>query len=475
MSRALLTLAALVVFTTAPVGQPPPATLQVFFGNLHSHTAYSDGTGTPAQAYAHAKEAGLDFLLISEHNHAAAEGTGNDPEDLHIATDPELYNGAGAQSLTSAAARMNQQNPGAFVALFGQEFSTNSGGNHVNVFDLGEVIDSDVVPNKDFEKLYGSWLVEHRDSFSKPAIVQLNHPKSFNKDYGMLNYGSLDDLLAAAAPHVRTIEIINGPHDAQGTGHRVDNIKWGSYLQYLNAGFKLSPTADQDNHFVTHGSVTDHRTGLLAATLTKQAVLDAIRARRTYASQDKNLQVHFTINGAPMGATLAAAAATPLNIVVRLHDPDEAQAEYRVSLRRDVVGGEVDARTELAHVDVVGNGDVRFDQFQHTADGEYFLVQIVQNNSTDGADQVWTGPIWVAHQGDHDGDEDDDGTDPGVTSVPPGPPAPPAGHSEEFVWSERSEVYHLRQCRVVPQIAEANRRAGHQPPTGKRLHTGCPQ
>ena len=45
-------------------------TANVFFGNLHSHTSYSDGSGTPTDAYLHARDvAGLDFLAITEHNH----------------------------------------------------------------------------------------------------------------------------------------------------------------------------------------------------------------------------------------------------------------------------------------------------------------------------------------------------------------------------------------------------------------------
>ena len=43
----------------------PPAPLNVYFGNLHSHTAYSDGTGTPREAYDHARTQGrIDFLAI---------------------------------------------------------------------------------------------------------------------------------------------------------------------------------------------------------------------------------------------------------------------------------------------------------------------------------------------------------------------------------------------------------------------------
>jgi len=36
-------------------------------------------------------------------------------------------------------------------------------------------------------------------------------------------------------------------------------------------------------------------------------------------------------------------------------------------------------------------------------------------------------------------------------------------------------VYHLAECSIVSQISANNRRSGHQPPAGKRLHTGCTQ
>ena len=55
----------------------------------------------------------------------------------------------------------------------------------------------------------------------------------------------------------------------------------------------------------------------------------------------------------------------------------------------------------------------------------------------------------------------------------PGGPVPT--HTQDFVWSQNSDVYHRASCRAVPHIAAANRRSGHTPPAGKRLHTGCPQ
>lgn len=41
----------------------------VYFGNLHAHTVYSDGSGAPDEAFDAAREAGLDFMAITEHSH----------------------------------------------------------------------------------------------------------------------------------------------------------------------------------------------------------------------------------------------------------------------------------------------------------------------------------------------------------------------------------------------------------------------
>ena len=124
---------------------------KVFFGNLHSHTSYSDGAGTPAEAYKHARDvAKVDFLAITEHNHIAAEqGASADRRDgILIAKDHTLYSGANVKSVISAARAANKD--GKFVALYGQEFSSISAGNHVNVFEVPDVI---TVPNGAFDQL----------------------------------------------------------------------------------------------------------------------------------------------------------------------------------------------------------------------------------------------------------------------------------------------------------------------------------
>ena len=170
----------------APVVAPAvlPGAVRVFFGNLHSHTGYTDGSATPADAYAHARDdARIAFLAITEHNHSQA-GTGQ------IARDHTLYNGSRADSLISTAARFNET--GRFVAIYGQEFSSISSGNHANVLEVGEVIDEAQVPNGKWDNLLDTWLPAHPDSQGQPAILLLNHPDTSDspnsKEYGRDDY-----------------------------------------------------------------------------------------------------------------------------------------------------------------------------------------------------------------------------------------------------------------------------------------------
>lgn len=161
----------------APVAR---AELELFFGLLHAHTSFSDGSGTPDDAYTMAREAGLDFFAVTEHNHRKAAGRDG------IFLTPDLYD----ELKRSARAHTKS---GEFVAIFGQEVSTNSAGNHVNVFNASEICD---IEKGDFKTLYEEWLPLHPEV----PFIQFNHPnfrkdqrqstkpKERNNDYGIDDY-----------------------------------------------------------------------------------------------------------------------------------------------------------------------------------------------------------------------------------------------------------------------------------------------
>ena len=354
------------------------STFQHYFGNLHAHTSYSDGSGTPDEAYRHAKDH-LDFIAITEHNHEDAELGAKDRRDgLLIANDADLY-----EDLKEAADRHNQD--GSFVTFWGQEFSTISKGNHSNAFQVNEVITLD---NGDYKSLY---------SLLGNQLLQFNHSwdsKNEKTDYGTGQFhGSLRKLGDAAAKSLRLIEVINGPGTLNETGLRATLKGEPRYRRYLSYGLKLAPTANQDNHYFTWGDLTDARTVVLAPELTRSSILQSLRAFRSYASTDKNLRITYAVNGRQMGTSFNAAS-RKLRIGIAIADDDEPQAKYRVQA---VYGNPKTHESSLKKLgDVSGDSDDEEFELETEFATTFVYLRIAQHpTQASKTDMVVTAPIWI--------------------------------------------------------------------------------
>src|SRR2546430_16689228 len=118
-----------------------------------------------------------------------------------IATSSELYTGPSSAALIPTASSFNKD--GQFVALYGQEFSSISKGNHANVFEIDKVIDDQVVTNGHFDSLL-TWLDTHKDSAGQKAIIQFNHAillDNYTIQYGADDFSSQADWIAKMGAH----------------------------------------------------------------------------------------------------------------------------------------------------------------------------------------------------------------------------------------------------------------------------------
>lgn len=419
---------------------PPPLSADAapgpFFGLLHAHTFISDGSGTPEAAFARARAAHLDFLGVTPHNHAAAESgaKGSRRDGVLIATNPDLYGATGSVTVTrrfrengvdheeevttdSLQAAAAAATDAGFVALFGQEFSTISSGNHANVFQPEAVL-TDIAD--------GAYRPFYERFAAGPAlattVVQFNHPnvhddlfyggsqarklKAAFNDYGYDEYGEdFSRLVEAADPVVAMVEVLSGPaldpieharfHYADGREHEND------YYFYLVQGFHVSPSVGQDNHFETWGTATPARMGVYAAQRTAASLIEAMRANRTYATEDSDLALAFSCNGHPMGSRVTLAEGTPIHCLVGIADPTDADLHTEA----DLIYGDVLAarnRSELVEwkardglvesVAFEGPGDLHFDEYEASGKEEFFYVRVQQ---ADG-DRAWSAPIWIS-------------------------------------------------------------------------------
>lgn len=168
-------------------------------------------------------------------------------------------------------------------------------------------------------------------------------------------------------------------------------------------GFHLAPTADQDNHLENWGSAARTRTGVWAATLTKPEILAALRARHAYATEDENLTLIGTVNGALMGTILTStevpAPGTMLTIQLDITDADEPGAEYTVDVFRDTIGGTPVADV-VRQVEHTGNGTITINDVPYEGGNQYTFLRLTQLDESGGEDRAWLAPVWLEPTGD---------------------------------------------------------------------------
>lgn len=224
-----------------------------------------------------------------------------------------------------------------------------------------------------------------------------------NLEYGIDDFGGdTAAWLAALDPRAELINLINGPSHTDGTHLPPGSPSEGEFRRYLNLGLHAAPTADQDNHKRNWGDATDARTAILAPALTKAALLTAMRQRRVYATEDRNLRLIYRVNGQLLGSRITGATVpaqgAALTVLLAITDDDEPNAGYTVEVFSDEIGG-----NEVASIvrtqSVTGNGMHNITGVSYQGGAQYVYLRVRQ---ADG-NRAWTAPVWLEPMGAPEG------------------------------------------------------------------------
>jgi hypothetical protein len=250
------------VTVTLTYGEPAPA-LQVAYpperakgrgrawyrGDCHLHSWYSDGRRTPAEIAALARAAGLDFINSSEHNtHSAhAHWAAEAGDDLLI--------------------------------LLGEEVTTRNG--HVVALgtDPGTFVDWRYRAR---DNRFGHYAREIRRA---GGLVVPAHPHATcigcNWKFG---FGEAD-----------AVEVWNGPYTPDD---EVSLADWDSTLALAaRTGEDWTPAMGSSDAHRDPDPVGTPQTVVLADDLTREAILDGIKAGRSYVAESKDVSLSFSAAG----------------------------------------------------------------------------------------------------------------------------------------------------------------------------------
>ncbi|HUW60038.1 MAG TPA: CehA/McbA family metallohydrolase [Candidatus Bathyarchaeia archaeon] len=345
----------------AAVKSEPGVAYNTYFGYFHAHSKLSDGEGSPDEAYAAARDAGLDFFALTDHGELLLIWPWEDKWEQE----------------RSAADRADA--PGEYAALWGFEWSSPLYG-HVTVVNSEDY--TDCLSTFCLVHLY-DWLADRPDAFA-----EFNHPGCFDYAIADLLHFRLFD---QAVNQMVGVECWNGDDgfDRYYYGGNWDGPE--SYLDRANLnGWRVGALGGEDNHRADWGRMGRFRTGVLATELTREAIAEAYMSRRFYATEDDNLCLDFRCGGYPMGSMLDDEARV---FEVRASDRDgEAFEEVRLYRNgqlvesRPVTGGDV--------VEVFEDG---------STENAYYYVILKQADDSDANgrnDEAISSPIWF---GDLDG------------------------------------------------------------------------
>ncbi len=342
------------------------APLNAYFGDLHGHTYMSDGVGDIDEYfYTRRDYYEDDFASLTDH-------------DYFVGLPLTLLGWEKQKALTDLYNR-----EGSFVTLFGQEWTTARyprGGGHKCIYSTNPAI-----PLFDHTRGYGTTEQLYAALREWPALVFPHHTGWTGTDWEQ------------ADPAIQTLaEIVSnhGCFEYQGNtpiAHR--GGAQGCFLQDgLARGLRFGFIGGSDSHgLLWHhhaGWKRDcNRTGLaavLAPELTRDAVFEALRRRRTYATTGNKPRLDFRVNNHLMGDEF-----------VYTDGPLEIRAE-------------IAAREDIRWIHVVRNNET---WYTYGGEGYTSRWSVTDDDPPGGTawyylrvvfetgDMAWSSPVWATRAG----------------------------------------------------------------------------
>ena len=269
---------------------------QTWWGDLHSHTEHSfDGVGSDVFDYAR-WVAGLDFHAMTDHSSGPAR------EGFTRGLGPHVW-----EEYTAATDAHHA--PGEFVTLHAYEASFPAPWGHHNVYFRGEPGPL-LSPNQvTLPELWAALtagealtIPHHTNKFPQPLAWDEDDP-ALRRNFEIYSAHGLSEAYDPGHP----LAFEQSEFTNRSTSARTGVSAQDAWMQ----GLRLSTIAASDDHRSQPGKPHWGLAAVRAPELTREAVFDALHARRTYRTTGQRILLDFRVNDAPMGSEIALDAPLP--------------------------------------------------------------------------------------------------------------------------------------------------------------------
>lgn len=371
---------------STPRPAPGIGGLKTYFGEMHFHTEYSGDGHRPIRETLNSArdQLGLDFASPGDHM--------------------PFSNGYQVETYLDLLDSYN--NPGRYVTLLGYELSAKQG--HFNPYyrdrkaaSKWQAAYDDFAKDPENTKPYGLTLQPFFKHFDPEEITVIPHHtnttsgKIVNKaGYAMWrNF----DWRAADDGYNRIVEIVQGRgcFECEETDPqwRIYSGGYGSSIRTaLARGLRMGFVGGSDNHT---GWPTRYSgepglcalTGVQARDLTREAIFESLRARRTYATTGQRIVLDFTLNGQyPMGSEAQMGPQTKRSFRVLVRGTAPVERVEIVSQGAVIAKLQTDNKQDLDIEWIDPRPDAPIDDC-------YYYVRVRQTNGH----CAWSNPIWIDH------------------------------------------------------------------------------
>ena len=355
---------------------------QLYFGQLHSHTQYSDGAGSLDSALDYIKnlpdDANVDFVAFTDHSNYFDSKSNPNPEealyDTSKVTDSDSSHSWSTYKQTIADFNASQSE---VIAIGGFEMTWSGGPGHINTFNTEGIVsrNNTTLNNKSGDAGLKEYYKLLSNEKGKDSLSQFNHP---GKTFG--NFVDFSYWDAAVDTRIQMVEVGNGEGQIGAGGY------YPSYEQYIMAldkGWHVAPTNNQDNHKGKWGNANNARDVIITDNFTEEGIYEAIRAKRMYSTEDKNLELGYTVNGQMMGSSIAKKP-EKLDVDISFSDPDQSDSISKV----EIVANSGKAVKTWDTEEALAKGTV---SAALDPDYTYYFVRVTEGDG----DLAVTSPVWV--------------------------------------------------------------------------------